>query len=56
MEQSVMLNKKVVVMGDSGVGKSSILARLIEGTFMNRDMPTLGADFHKKESALIDKG
>jgi small GTP-binding protein len=36
---------KVVVVGDSSVGKSSIVQRLIEGTFTEDGTSTCGADF-----------
>ncbi len=48
------LAAKVVILGDSGVGKSCILARLIDDTFMSREMTTIGVDFHKKDTVLPD--
>jgi small GTP-binding protein len=37
---------KIVLLGDSGVGKSSIVQRLIQGTFFPDGSATCGADFH----------
>jgi small GTP-binding protein len=36
---------KIVVVGSSGVGKSSIIQRLIEGTFREDGTPTVGVEF-----------
>jgi small GTP-binding protein len=37
---------KIVILGTSGVGKSSIVHRLLGGTFLRDGGPTCGADFH----------
>jgi small GTP-binding protein len=37
---------KIVVLGNSGVGKSSIIQHLLSGTFLKDGGPTCGADFH----------
>ena len=36
---------KVVILGDSGVGKTSVLDRFIDNKFKTEHMPTLGYDF-----------
>ena len=46
-------DKKIVLIGDSGVGKTSILQRYIFETFDPYNPPTLGAGFRTK---LIDMG
>ena len=40
---------KVVVLGRSGVGKTCLAVRLIEGHFDNSEMPTIGAAFRQTE-------
>jgi GTPase SAR1 family protein len=55
MSNSTELQAKVIIVGDSGVGKSSILGRLIDDTFLERQLPTIGVDFRKKYSVLPDK-
>ena len=41
-------NFKVVLIGDSGVGKSSIVERLINNEFQNNMMSTSGVSFTSK--------
>jgi small GTP-binding protein len=40
---------KIVLLGDSGVGKSSIVQRLIEGTFSSESFLTCGGDFYSHQ-------
>ena len=44
---------KIVILGDSGVGKTSILQQYLNGKVSGNSKPTIGADFSKKE-ILID--
>ena len=44
---------KVVVIGDSAVGKSNIVFRFTEGTFHDTHLATIGVDFRMK-SLLVD--
>ena len=39
---------KIVVIGDSGVGKTSLLQQFIDGEVGSMTKPTIGADFLKK--------
>ncbi|KYQ92203.1 hypothetical protein DLAC_11678 [Tieghemostelium lacteum] len=39
---------KIILVGDSGVGKSSILVRFTDNTFQPHFSPTLGVDFNVK--------
>jgi GTPase SAR1 family protein len=39
------MQKKVVILGDSGVGKTSILLRYVQNKFDDSNLPTLGASF-----------
>lgn len=41
--------KKTIIIGDSNVGKTSILLRLVRNEFDDQSMPTLGAGFKTKE-------
>jgi small GTP-binding protein len=45
---------KVVLLGDSGVGKSSLLHRYVTGTFQEDKPPTLGASFMSKSVSFPD--
>lgn len=39
---------KFLILGNPGVGKTSILYQLIDGTFTNRYITTVGVDFREK--------
>ena len=41
-------NVKVVLLGDSGVGKTCIIQRYVKGTYIEEENPTLGASFASK--------
>lgn len=47
MEPNVM-NLKVVIVGDTGVGKSSILNRYINDIFNDDEIATIGASYVQK--------
>jgi len=42
-------NFKVVLLGDAGVGKSSIIQRYTKGTFNDNARSTVGVDFENKK-------
>ena len=44
-----MNQKKVLVIGDTSVGKTSILIRYVNNEFDEESMPTLGSSFKTKE-------
>ena len=44
--------RKVLIIGDSAVGKTSILFRFVFDRFDDQSMPTLGAGFKTKEVAV----
>ena len=46
---------KIVFIGDSGVGKSSILGRLVDDAYIDRNLPTIGVDFRQKLIMLEGK-
>lgn len=45
---------KVVIIGDSGVGKTNILLRLCNNTFRHNYVATIGVDFQTKELLVDD--
>ena len=53
MESDNIPECKVTLIGDSGVGKSSIIGRYISGVFMNDSTSTAGASYSQK---IFEKG
>lgn len=45
---------KVVIIGDSGVGKTNILLKLCNNVFRNNYVATIGIDFQTKELKVDD--
>ena len=45
---------KILVIGDSGVGKTSMLQSYINGKIDKSVKPTIGADFLKKKLTIDD--
>ena len=45
---------KVITLGDSGVGKTSIITRYTSGTFKEHRLSTAGSVFHFKDVVLKD--
>ena len=50
-----LLLLKVIIIGDSGVGKSNILMRFTDGEFRANYTPTIGVDFKIKSVTINDK-
>lgn len=46
---------KIVLLGDTGVGKTSIALRFTQDTFQTRTNPTIGASFLMKNMSIDDK-
>jgi Ras-related protein Rab-7A len=46
---------KVIILGDSGVGKTSLMNQYVNGKFSNSYKATIGADFLTKEVMIDDK-
>ena len=55
MSEEGAINCKVVLLGESGVGKTSIIARYITNTFKSQNLPTTGANFVSKTIILEDE-
>ena len=51
-EDKGSLKAKVMIVGDSGVGKSSILARFVDDAYLDKSLPTIGVDFRKTLARL----
>ena len=50
------MSRKVVIVGDSGVGKTSILFRFVQGSFNEHVQPSFGAGFKTKDVAFDEAG
>lgn len=46
---------KVIIIGDSGVGKTNLILRFSDRNFNNKYVATIGVDFKIKTIALSDK-
>lgn len=46
---------KVIILGDSGVGKTSLMQQFVNGKFSNQYKATIGADFLTKELIIDEK-
>eukprot|EP00188_Purpureofilum_apyrenoidigerum_P000941 Plantae.Rhodophyta-Purpureofilum_apyrenoidigerum.ctg14763.p1 GENE.Plantae.Rhodophyta-Purpureofilum_apyrenoidigerum.ctg14763~~Plantae.Rhodophyta-Purpureofilum_apyrenoidigerum.ctg14763.p1 ORF type:complete len:204 (+),score=38.02 Plantae.Rhodophyta-Purpureofilum_apyrenoidigerum.ctg14763:214-825(+) len=46
---------KIIILGDSGVGKTSLLERYVRHTFSKQYKATIGADFWSKDAIIDDK-
>jgi GTP-binding nuclear protein Ran len=44
---SIQVEKKVVFVGDAGVGKSTLLKKILTNDFVPKYIPTLGVEVHK---------
>ena len=45
---------KIIMLGDSGYGKSSIVFRLLKDEFLKKKEPTIGLDFYTKTLAMTN--
>jgi len=46
---------KVIILGDSGVGKTSLMNQFVNRKFSNQYKATIGADFLTKELQVDDR-
>ena len=54
IEEEYDVLKKIIIIGDSGVGKSNILLRYSEGKFVENYMMTIGINFMYKVTTIDD--
>ena len=52
METKKLCQFKIIVLGDSAVGKTSMLEQFFSGTFSCQYKPTIGTDFNTKEMMM----
>ena len=52
MSKNIKIDYKIITLGESGVGKSSIIKRFIENKFEDNLFSTIGMDFTFKEIIL----
>mmetsp|Transcript_14004 Transcript_14004/g.29551 ORF Transcript_14004/g.29551 Transcript_14004/m.29551 type:complete len:99 (+) Transcript_14004:1722-2018(+) len=45
---------KIVILGDSGVGKTSLMNRFSTGKFTGQYKATIGADFLSKDNVIVN--
>ena len=55
MSEEEVINCKVVVIGESGVGKTSIIQRFKENTFTYSTKVSTGANYYRKEIIFEDE-
>ena len=48
----IKITAKILILGDSKVGKSSILTKFTEGYFSNHTVATLGIDYKIKKMKI----
>ena len=54
-EQTADEHFKILVIGDSDVGKTSLVFRFVDGSFRSQYVPTVGIDFRNKTIVWNDK-
>lgn len=53
MEPESKVNVKIVIIGESGVGKTSLMSKFVSNTFSEQTQPTIGCDIQNK-TMLVD--
>ena len=46
---------KIVVIGDSGVGKTNLVSQFVDGIFVEDEKPTVGVEFSSKSFSIGSK-
>eukprot|EP01117_Protostelium_nocturnum_P015792 TRINITY_DN6152_c0_g1_i4.p1 TRINITY_DN6152_c0_g1~~TRINITY_DN6152_c0_g1_i4.p1 ORF type:complete len:145 (-),score=40.84 TRINITY_DN6152_c0_g1_i4:79-513(-) len=54
-EEEGGLDSKIVLLGDSGVGKTSLVQRYVQQNFIENQQPTIGASFLSKTIFLEER-
>ena len=54
-DQTLDESLKILVIGDSDVGKTSLVFRFVDGSFSSQFVPTVGIDFKSKTIVWNDK-
>lgn len=49
-----MIRKKILLLGDFSVGKTSLIKRYVEGTFDDKYLTTIGVKISKKQLTIAD--
>nr|CAH7754524.1 unnamed protein product [Callosobruchus chinensis] len=52
MEEDILTTLKILIIGESGVGKSSLLLRFVEDNFDPEQTLTIGVDFKTKKMTI----
>ena len=55
MSKTFNYRQKVVILGDSGVGKTTLIKKYIDDVFKDESVATIGMDFHTKTKHIYDK-
>lgn len=48
MEEESKINAKIVIIGEAGVGKTSLMSKFVSNTFSDQMQPTIGCDIQNK--------
>eukprot|EP01084_Bolivina_argentea_P137290 241786_1 len=55
MESNKKVLVKIIIIGESGVGKTALLHQYVTGNFLQEHKSTIGADFHTSELIIDNK-
>lgn len=52
MEEESKINAKIVIIGEAGVGKTSLMSKFVSNTFSDQMQPTIGCDIQNKSMVV----
>ena len=55
MDQDIQYLFKIILIGDSSVGKTNLLTRFVKNEFNSQSKPTIGVDFFSKTVTIERK-